>query len=107
MIKNIALATLALALTAPALAGTTTAPETSVAKGNGVKTPAKHPKGQGRRLNGTEVNAFALGVKAPLDSTTQHASGKRAHAFSPPNGSTLPPMAVTPRRKVVVNPPPK
>jgi hypothetical protein len=96
MSKKVALATLALALTVPAFAGTTTAPETSMAKGSGVKTPAKPPKGQGRRWNGTEVHAFQYGVQAPLDSATQHASGKRA-----------PPTTVPMRRKVLVIPPPK
>jgi hypothetical protein len=108
MSKKLALAILALALTVPALAGTTTAPETSIAKKSGVKTPAKPSKGQGRRSSGTEVDAFQQGVQAPLDSATQHASGKRAHAIlhSGSTSESLTTVAPT-KSKTVVNPPPK
>jgi hypothetical protein len=108
MSKKLALATLALALTVPAFAGTTTALETSMAKGSGVKAPANPPKGQGRYSKGTEAHAFDYKVQAPYDSATQHASGKRAHAL-PPNGSTSkrPATTLPTKRKVRVIQPPK
>src|ERR1700690_465378 len=107
--KEVALATLALALTVPAFAGTTTALKTPVANESGVKTHANPPKGQGRRWkNGTEAHAFTYRMQAPFDSATGQASGKRTHAL-PLNGSTskTPATTVPTTRKVVVLPPPK